>query len=204
MQVNFWRRGNKFFRELARKNLKKWIGKIHIINAYYVGGFLNNGTHMIDFVRMMTGNIKKILPLKVEKITQNNLVDYSVLLSGELLNGAVFNLIPMLSKNYRENGIEVFGSSGQISLLQESRQTTLWKKKKSNLIQGSFELDKLNPVYFKTSYDESMYHLYTNLADSILKKKKLYSSLDQAVIPELIFNKIINKYKNNEKNFIFC
>ena len=75
-------------------------------------------------------------------------------------------------------------------------------EKKSNLIQGSFELDKLNPVYFKTSYDESMYHLYQSCRFDF--KKKLYSSFRLVVIPELIFNKIINKYKNNEKNFIFC
>ena len=102
---------------------------------------------MIDFVRMMTGNIKKILPLKVEKITQNNLVDYSVLLSGELLNGAVINLIPMLSKNYRKM-VSKYSDQGP-DFTTSRIKTNNFMEKKSNLIQGSFELDKLNQCILK-------------------------------------------------------
>ena len=60
VQVNYWRRGDELFRRLAGGGLKDRIGRPQAAFATYPNGLYNYGGHMVDFIRMLLGEVATV------------------------------------------------------------------------------------------------------------------------------------------------
>ena len=59
VQVNLLRRADECFRELAAGRMVELIGRLQAAQGLYGNGLINNGTHMVDLVRMLFGEVEE-------------------------------------------------------------------------------------------------------------------------------------------------
>mgnify|MGYP001412936739 CR=1 FL=1 len=53
--VNYWRRADRLFQALAAGGLTEHVGSPQAVFGLYGNGLVNNGGHLIDFLRMLLG-----------------------------------------------------------------------------------------------------------------------------------------------------
>ena len=63
--VNYWRRFDTILAEW-KKQLNNKIGELQFATAYYGGGLMNNGSHVIDCIRYLCGEISDFKHLGIE------------------------------------------------------------------------------------------------------------------------------------------
>lgn len=113
LTINHQRRWNSQFIDLKNKIEKKEFGEIQHINFYYTRGVYNSGSHLFDLMRMLFGEVDRVL-------STSSLVDFQ----GEPTINAILNfnnkfsanLIGLNGNNYRIFDLEVFFTKGRLTL----------------------------------------------------------------------------------------
>ena len=106
------------------------------------------------------------------------------------------NGIPLDSRKFRENGIEIFGTKGKLSILNDCRVMFIQKLQKHRGLSGYNELNYKKVKDMSVDYDLAMLNLYKNLFGIISKKNKNISSIYNALINEKLINNLINNFES--------
>jgi len=133
VQINFWRRGVPFFMDLANGGVEDRVGKPQAVFCTYGNGLYNNGSHLVDFIRMLFG------PVEYARATARPKTLKSAGCSGtldDLHAGFVlgmqrgFNVIaePLNFNHYREVSVDIWGEKGRLMLGQESLSAFYYKR----------------------------------------------------------------------------
>ena len=121
VQVNLPRRADETFRSLASGRLFDLIGKPQAAFGVYGNGLLNNGTHLVDVIRMLLGEIEAVqtagsaVPYSAGPIPE----DMNPPINLQLYGGLVVMLHPIRFEHYREVSLDIWGEKGRLSILQE-------------------------------------------------------------------------------------
>ncbi len=192
--VNFWRRFVPQFEKLAEGKLTELIGNIQSVNIFYTDGLKNNGIHLIDFARFLVGEIKTLYEIKdsLRYKTYSLKNDKNVFFSGVFFNKVPLYGIALDSKQFRENGIEIFGTKGKLSILNDCREMFIQYLQKHRGISGFNELNYEKINFLKVDYDLAMLNLYKILFQIIKKKYKNISPISSALENEKLINKLIS------------
>ena len=198
-QVNFFRRANKTNNFIKKKFLKRAIGDLQCGFCIYGKGLKNNGIHYIDLVRMIFGDIFYLRSLtKFSKNKNVNMNDnFSFILGFKNKKEIFFSHIDF--KSYREIYLDIWGKKGRLEFLLEGIKIRYSSVKKHRAINNFNELNSDKPKYIEPFLGEEYYDIYSNLADSINRKKKLVSGLNNAISNEYVVDRIIYSSKNNNK-----
>jgi predicted dehydrogenase len=194
VQVNFWRRGDEFFRNLSQGELEKHIGRPEAAVGLYGNGLINNGSHMIDFVRMLCGDILRAEILCPESsfvegpIHNDRNVSFLLSVQGGL--NVVFQPIPF--GPYREISLDIWGERGRLGLYQESLGIYFYPKRKNRGLSGEWEISSDKPKIFKPTCGYALYRMYDNLAASLLNSEALWSPGATALETERIIHQLLN------------
>lgn len=191
-QVSFLRRGDQFLISLMNGGLHKLIGDPVNVHVTYGNGLKNNGSHMIDLARMLFGEVKDILfakDLSIKTTTLNGDRNISFLM--EMQNNILVSGMPIDFNNFRENSMDIWGTNGRIAFTQEGSYYQYWKIKKSRFGLGYKEIDWSSPQHGNTKIGESLYVLHDNLQSNLNGKESLISSVDQALVTEMLINKML-------------
>lgn len=112
LAVNHFRRWDNFHIKIAELVRKGYIGNIQNIVVKYNKGILNTGSHIFDFIRMISGDIKHVRcignPTQDQKDPSLNIV-------GKTCNGEDFFLIGSDYNRFRIFEVEILGEKGRIS-----------------------------------------------------------------------------------------
>lgn len=168
VQVALWRRADAGFRELAA-TLRDRIGQPQAAFALYGNGLLNNGTHVVDFVRMLLGEVVAvqaaagIAPYREGPIRDDVNVPFHLALA----SGAGVSVQPLRFEHYRENGVDIWGESGRFSILQEGLRMRWYPRRENRGMQGEREVDSDAAVEVPSTVGHAFYALYTDLADAL-------------------------------------
>lgn len=193
VQVNFWRRGDEFFRSLAAGELEKLIGHPLAAFGIYGNGLMNNGSHIINFTQMLLGEIKEtqILSPKTSFIEGPIAGDRNVHFSLCFKKGfnAVFQAISFGS--FREVGLDIWGEKGRLCMLQESLGIHFFPRKKNRAINNEWEIASDEPEIFKPTCGNALYHLYDNLAQALDERDVLWSSGEKALLTEKVVHELL-------------
>ncbi|MCK5541091.1 MAG: Gfo/Idh/MocA family oxidoreductase [Desulfobacterales bacterium] len=195
VQVNFWRRGDEFFQKLANGELEKMIGKPQVAFGLYGNGLKNNGSHLIDFAKMLFGNIKDIsVPFNesayLEGPIKNDVnISFSLNFSDNI--NVAFQPVPF--KNYREVGIDIWGEKGRLALLQESLGIYYYPKSRNRGLLNEFEIASDNLIKVNPTCGMALFRLYDNLFKAIKTGENLWSTLDGAMIVDEVIHNILSE-----------
>ena len=120
-QVNYWRRGDAASRTLAEGGLVSRIGQVQTAFGIYGNGFRNNAVHMIDYIRMLLGEVRSAQALCIPKIDIRLPItgDLEVPFSLIFESGVQVTFHSLNFQFYRENSLEIWGQNGCVSIFQE-------------------------------------------------------------------------------------
>ena len=196
LQVNFWRRADLLFREIAEKKLNSLVGECLTARVIYGNGLSNNGVHMVDMVRMFLGDIKTgyklrasciphILPIKGDCNQDFMLTTYS---------GIDIMFYAVNYHYFRENSFEIIGSTGKLEILNEGLTIRCISTSVNRSTQNTLELNYDSPHIFKTTVGNALYHLHQNVLDSLLQSTNLVSSGYSALVTTRIVDYLSRDY----------
>ena len=192
VQVNYWRRGVAGFQALAQGELTRRIGEVRAVLGVYGGGLRNSGSHMIDFIRLLLGEVAQadqavdIRPAPDVRIS----ADVAASIGLTLANGTPVCLLPIDFADYRETCLDIWGALGRLTIEQESLVTRAYPRVRNRGLEGEWEIASDAPETLDMSVSEAFTSLYDNLADAADGGVELFSPLASALVTERILNEI--------------
>lgn len=183
VQVALWRRCDTVFRQLAAGGLAARVGRPQAAFVLYGNGLLNNGTHMVDFVRMLLGEVEAaqavagVAPYREGPIEGDTNVAFSL----RLACGIAVSFQGLRFARYRENGVDIWGEGGRLSVLQEGLSIRACPVRENRAMQGEREVDSDGGEAIAPTVGRAFYEMYTNLADAVRGGAALWSSGESAL-----------------------
>lgn len=203
VQVNFWRRGDRLFRELAGGRLEELVGRAYGAFGIYGNGFRNNGSHMIDFARMLFGEVEHAEPVRPEwsfkegPLPEDRNIQFHLVVVG----GAGVSVHPIPFSSYREVGIDIWGEKGRLSILQEGLGIYLYPRAENRAIRNEWEIASDCGRALEATCGDALFRMYDNLAGSLSGREALWSPGRSALATEEILHSLLEKgWRTLERN----
>ena len=192
VQVNFWRRGDPLFRELAAGGLRHRVGAPQTAFATYGNGLFNNGGHMVDFVRMLLGEVESAQATGPATEARGPLKgDVQIPFVLALDSGLRVAVHPVDFSHFREVGLDVWGSGGRLALYQESLGIYHYPRAENRGLENEFEIASDAPAVLEPTVGKALPALYGNLAAALDGDQPLWSSGDSARATERVLDAIL-------------
>ena len=144
--INHRRRWEKLYFNINNLIKKKTIGKVIQVNCLYSGGIANTGTHLIDILIYLFGDIKY---LNTSDTNKKKDPDVNVYL--KFKNNINCNLIPFWSKKLSFFEIIIMGEKGKIEIKNNGHNILISKKRKSNLYKNLEEYFLIKKISLKNT-----------------------------------------------------
>lgn len=194
--VNFWRRADRLFRSLAEGGLRERIGEPQALTAVYGNGLTNNGSHLVDFVRMLVGEITSVTALAPPRPDAGPLEgDVDVAFGATLANGATLSCHPIDFGAYREVGLDMWGTAGRLSILQEGLVVEVRRRVANRAVDGECEVASDVPESLRSTVSDAFYRMYSNLADCLRGEAEPWSSGPGAVRSTRVVDAILESVR---------
>jgi predicted dehydrogenase len=183
VEVNLWRRADATFRSLAAGRLRELVGGTQTAFVVYGNGLANNGTHMIDFVRMLLGEVESVQTLGGIEPRRAGPIggDVDVPFSMRVEGGVSVAMHPVRFEHYRENGLDVWGEKGRLSIRQEGLGIFLYPRRDHRAMQDEREVASDEPRSLESTVGHAFYEMYGNLAAAVRSGAALWSPGDSAL-----------------------
>ena len=197
LQVNLWRRADSLFRRLAAGELKSRIGALQAASVVYGNGLRNNGTHLVDFVRMVLGEVVAIQSFAGSSIEPAGPIsgDLQFPFAIRLESGISVMFQPLRFEHYRENGLDVWGEDGRLSIMLEGLSVTVCQRNKNRALSDAFEIASDRPEALKTTAGKALYKLYDNLASALSGSDVLWSTGESALKTTQVVEGVIHSFQ---------
>ncbi|MEK9673573.1 MAG: Gfo/Idh/MocA family oxidoreductase [Rhodospirillaceae bacterium] len=190
--VNYWRRADRLFQTLAAGELEKRVGRVQAIFGVYGNGLANNGSHMIDFIRMLTGEIIRVQSTGPAQAAKASTVagDINMPVALTLANGATALLSPVDFDAYREVGLDIWGTEGRLSILQEGLVVRHFARTANRGVDNEWEIDSDWGVELERTVADALYRMYDNLV-AAANDGRAWSPLSSALVNERIIKELM-------------
>lgn len=201
VQVNYWRRADSTFRDLASGRLIELIGKPQVVFGLYGNGIFNNCSHLIDYVRMLLGEVETVqavsgaISISSGPITDDLSIPFTI----NLTNGIKVMFQPLDFSYYRENGLDIWGERGRLSILQEGLGIFHYPVGPNRSSQGDQEVASDSFTVLQSTVGNALYNVYTNLANAIIGKDELWSPGCSALHTAIVLQSILESWRTGGK-----
>jgi predicted dehydrogenase len=199
VQVNLWRRADEGFQALCGGRLDQLIGRPQLAFGVYGNGLLNNGTHMVDFVRMLLGEVETVQavsgiePYPAGPIPDDVHVPFTLRLRG----GLVVMIQPIRFEHYRENGLDIWGEKGRLLIAQEGLGLFLYPRCENRAMQGEREIASDQPQLIESTVGRAFYRMYDNLAAAVYAGEPLWSPGGSALQTTRVVEAVMQSVERN-------
>lgn len=178
-QVNLSRR---FIREFQALSLDvKYYGTFLAGTGYYGKGFVHNGSHMIDLLKMLLGEIISVTVLNEfhdyssDDLTKDVMIHYNN--GGEFyMKGINCNLLTIFE-------LDLIFEKARVKILDSGERIQIFRLSQSEKYQGYINFT--NSEEIRTEIDNAMYNLYQNIYDFVIHNAELLSPIENALTKEV-------------------
>jgi len=185
VQVNLWHRSDDRFREFAAR-LGALVGHPQAVFGVYGNGLRNNGSHMIDFCRILFGEIARVSATSSALRPAHGPIrgDIHVPFRLEHENGVAAQFAPLDFREYRENGLDIWGTTARLSIMQEGLYITRYAKSLNRQMSGEREIASDNAEIIGSTCGRAFYRMYDNLVAALRDGEELVSTAASAMRTE--------------------
>lgn len=200
VQVNFWRRADSQFQQLKAGMLSELLGSIQIAHGIYGNGLLNNGVHLIDFIRMLLGEIESVAPMEKYIPFNGSPIkgDINLGFVMNLANGLVVPIQPIQFSHYREVGLEIWGQNGHLAILNEGLTLAYRSREANRGMSGEYELAFDKATYLTSTVGDALFHMYDDLAMALDTNRVFCSSGGSALRTAAIVEAVLESHRQNK------
>jgi predicted dehydrogenase len=184
VQVNLWRRADEVLERLRDGELARRIGAVQGGFCVYGNGLRNNGTHMIDLVRMLVGEVRGVQALSSVPPWRAGPLDGDVHVPFTLSidHRVAVACLPLDFACYRENGLDLWGTNGRLVIDQEGLGVKLFSRTHNRAMSGEFEIASDQPELLEPTAGVAFYRMYSNLAAALEEHAALCSDGASALV----------------------
>lgn len=198
VQVNFWRRADPLYRALGEGGLARRVGDLQTAFATYGNGLFNNGGHMVDFVRMLLGEVAAVQatgPIGPAHgpFAADLHVPFTLILEG----GRSVAVSPLDFRAYREVGLDVWGTRGRLSLYQEGLGIFHYPLTENRGLENAREIASDAPTSLTPTVGDALWAMYDNLAAAIRQRVPLWSGGESARRTEATLEAVVQSARND-------
>lgn len=191
--VNYSRRFTPEITDLADKIRAGKFGDLVWGSALYGKGLLHNGTHMIDLIRLLVGEINAACQ-------EGNICDFTEedpTFSAELKmkDSGKIHLTAVDSRLYSIFELDLIFTKGRVRLTDSANSIEYYRSSKSNKFKGYQFLEKQKTI--TTSLSKSMLEAVDNVSRVLVQRAELACSGKQACLDMQIAYKIKNSKCRN-------
>lgn len=192
LQVNFWRRGDATLNDLAAGGLGQRIGALQAGTGIYGNGLANNGSHLIDMVRMLVGTPKWVQAIGDAKPLSGGPVadDLQIAFALGMADGAAITVHPVDFSHYREVALDLWGTRGRLALQQETLDIRLMPRVANRGLEEAYEIAADQGLPLTSTVADALPGLYGNLHDAVTTGAPLLSPGTSALETEHIIDLI--------------
>tara|TARA_R110001592_G_scaffold161973_1_gene394897 strand:+ start:43365 stop:44390 length:1026 start_codon:yes stop_codon:yes gene_type:complete len=191
--VNYWRRADRLFQDLAARSLAARIGGVQAVLGLYGNGIANNGGHLVDFLRMLLGEVTAVQALGPARLAHGAPLasDRHVAFALTFASGAVATVQPLDFTQYREVGLDIWGETGRLSILQEGLVTQIFPLAENRGLSGEKEIASDAGEILETTVSDAFYRMYDNLAGVAEGRAVPWSPLASALVNERVLGLVL-------------
>lgn len=160
------RRYDHSLRELADGGVAATVGVPMAAFATYGNGLANNGTHLIDMIRFLLGEVVCVQAIGGARSFVEGPIDGDLNLPFVcvLSTGLTVMVSPLHFSAYREVGLDIWGESGRLQILHESLTLISSSRGASRLLSGAAEINHDDFKRQTSTIGNALYSVYDNLS----------------------------------------
>lgn len=160
------RRYDHSLRELAGGGMSSIIGLPMAAFATYGNGLANNGTHLIDMVRFLLGEVVSVQAVAGASTFVEGPIagDLNLPFTCVLSTGLTVMVSPVRFSAYREVGLDIWGDGGRLQILHESLTLISSPCGESRLLSGAAEINYEHSKMQTSTVGNALYSVYDNLS----------------------------------------
>jgi len=164
--VNHQRHFDTVLRSWAKKIQDGLLGDVYQGNAFYYNGFFNNGTHLVDALRMFLGDVLRVQGEYNERTSSAD--DKNIDGALHFARGTRVTL-HSLTKNYGHFGFVLYGEKGRLEVTNLGFEVRYQEKVDNKHFPGYFELSDNVIVEGepRSMIKETIAHVVSHLQDSV-------------------------------------
>ncbi|MBT7771659.1 MAG: hypothetical protein HN705_16810, partial [Rhodospirillales bacterium] len=118
--------------------------------------------------------------------------DVHVAFSANLERGATVAIQPIDFTNYREIGLDIWGSLGRLTILQEGLSIRHYPVTENRALENEQEINSDVGTAIESTVSTALYNLYDNLYAATVEDAPLASSGTSAIRTENIINAVLS------------
>lgn len=166
--VNYWRRADATCRELAAGGLRRMVGAPQAVFGLYCRGLHNNGSHLVDLCRMLFGEVRAVAARGPASPTPAaDLRDIDVAFDLHHARDAMVSVRPLDARYYRDVGLDIWGTGGRLSLLNEGLVVQHFPRAPNRAMTGCDEVATDAPKTLAPTVGEALRGMYDDLAGAL-------------------------------------
>ena len=175
--VNYSRSFSKSFQELKKRIDSGEFGKYQSGFGYYGKGFIHNGSHMVNLLNLLFGDISNVEFKNEINDFYND--DHSKLAILNFKNGGYFIMNPVDSRNYTIFEFDFIFEKARIRVLNSGYQIEIYKAEESKKFKGYQMLELSEKI--DTDLDFAMKNAVQNIVDFLNSKEELLCDLQKGI-----------------------
>jgi len=197
-QVALWRRSDRFYRSLAKGELTRLVGQTQSVFATYGNGLRNNGTHVIDFLRMQFGEIAEIALIPGETPRPAGPIpgDVQMPFSLRMESGLPVAVHALDFGAYREVGLDVWGTEGRLTIFQEGLKIHHYPRGENRSTSGEFEIATDSGAEIASTVGTAFYEIFESLSQGLDGLAPLTCPIRTAAASEAWVDRILGEVAN--------
>jgi predicted dehydrogenase len=173
LAINYTRRYTPGHQEVKKLIDRYALGKIQTVNCLYTKGIINNGSHVINLLQFLFGNIKRVQALSPLTKCQEIKVDYNLDLLLYFPGGFSAFVKSLPARYFSLFEIDIIGTLSRIKVTESGFNIRWYNMIKSKVFPGYRELDTQGQE-FKSGMEEAMINALENIVDAYEKNTPLW------------------------------
>jgi spore coat polysaccharide biosynthesis protein SpsF (cytidylyltransferase family)/predicted dehydrogenase len=194
LAVNHWMRYSRIYRELKDKLDKGIIGNIFLIRYHYSKGLYNSGSHAIDLLRFLLGDVDRVMGVDGQKLDTGDDNISGVL---RFKRGTIVHLTAGNYKHHFTTEIDIMGEKGRIRLADDDRVVEFYKSRRLAYDKDVKGLIKQPVLPFSAERGEFMVEAVSNLINALEGKEKVLCSGNDALEAIRVLDKLSLSFRKN-------
>lgn len=191
--VNYFRRWSSSMIDLKKAVSEGRHGKVINVIGIYSKGILHNGSHLIDILRYLFGEVKKIIPLsgRVDWKRGDPTIDAFL----EFGRGQMAHIIGADERKYSIFDLDILFEKARFSFRDFGREMVIYKRKTLPGLKAYRELD--NGRTIKTQVSRAMFKAVTNLINALEGTEELRCPGHEALLTQNTCLAALDFYKRS-------